>query len=231
MLETIKRAKLNTAGVIAMPVLVILGLYLRMHTNWKFSWLFLAFFCSVALILQFGSDTFKKMLQPVRKGSVRYILLAMILSFVLALIAAKLEPFLLNTTTSENPVVKLIEQNSLLLNVLFFLTTWIALVGEELATAAVTFPIFHYLTKKVTLNQAFLISSILSSIFFGMIHLPTYQWNWYQCIVVIGLTRIPFNYAWKSADSLRGGFYAHIIYDYIIFFDVLIGVLLNAMIS
>ncbi|MGM0216544.1 CPBP family glutamic-type intramembrane protease [Enterococcus sp. AZ109] len=108
------------------------------------------------------------------------------------------------------------------MNVVLLLTTLIALVGEELATAVVTFPIVHYLTKKVSLNQAFLISSIFS----GMIHLPTHQ-----CIVVIELTRIPFNYAWKSDDSLRGGFYAHIIYDYFIFLIVIISVILIAPVS
>lgn len=48
-------------------------------------------------------------------------------------------------------------------------------------------------------------------------HFKIYHGNLYQCLVVIGLTRLPFNYAWRKADSLWAGIIAHIIYDWIIF--------------
>ncbi|CAI3416746.1 MAG: hypothetical protein SOR80_02440 [Enterococcus cecorum] len=39
----------------------------------------------------------------------------------------------------------------------------------------------------------------------------------YQCIVVTGLTRLPFTCLWKKSDSLTTAIVAHILYDVILF--------------
>ena len=35
-------------------------------------------------------------------------------------------------------------------------------------------------------NKAVLAAWLLSALIFGLLHLPTYDWNWVQCVVVIG---------------------------------------------
>lgn len=65
--------------------------------------------------------------------------------------------------------------------------------------------------------HAWIAASVISSLLFGMMHVNVYHWNMWQCLVVIGLTRLPFNWAWRKTDSLWGGIWAHIIYDLIIF--------------
>ncbi len=92
-----------------------------------------------------------------------------------------------------------------------------SLVGEELITAAVAFPLYHLASKKLPAQWAWVVASVVSSLLFGLMHFKIYHGNLYQCLVVIGLTRLPFNYAWRKADSLWAGIIVHIIYDWIIF--------------
>lgn len=222
MLDKIEQTRPNRWGLIATPFLLGIG-FIGRTSGWPISWLWLFLFASLALILQFGPEAYGAVLKPMGKGKVRYLLLAVILSFVLSTIAARLGSILLNNHAVENPIAQSLHANSLLENIYFFLTTWISLAGEEMITAAIAFPLYHYLAKRFNPNQAFLFSAPISSLFFGALHLTTYSWNWYQSLVVIGLTRIPFTYAWKKADSLRGGIIAHTIYDYVIFLFVLLG--------
>lgn len=97
-----------------------------------------------------------------------------------------------------------------------------SLVGEELITAAVAFPVYHFLVKRLPTKWAWVIASVFSAFLFGLMHLKIYHGNLYQCIVVIGLTRLPFNYSWRKADSLRARIIAHIIYDWIIFIPAML---------
>ncbi|MGG5318863.1 CPBP family glutamic-type intramembrane protease [Enterococcus sp. AZ072] len=221
MLDEIEQTRPNRRGLIATPFLLAIG-FIGRTTDWPLSWIWLFLFSLLALLFQFGPDACKLFLKPMGKGKIRYIILFVVLSFVLSTIAARLGNLLLNNQTVENPIAQSLHENSLLQNIYFFLTTWISLAGEELTTAAVAFPLYYYLVKQFGQKQAFLFSSILSALFFGSLHLTTYSWNWYQSLVVIGLTRLPFNYAWKKTDSLRGGIIAHTVYDYLIFFFVLL---------
>lgn len=221
MLDKIEQTTPNRWGLIATPFLLAIG-FIGRTSGWPIDWLWLALFSSLALVLQFGPEAYRIFLKPMGKGKIKYLLLVVVLSFVLSTIAARLGSLLLNNHAVENPIAQSLHNNSLLENIYFFLTTWISLAGEELITAAVAFPVYHYLAKRFSPNRAFLFSALISGLFFGSLHLTTYSWNWYQSLVVIGLTRIPFNYAWKKADSLRGGIIAHTVYDYVIFLFVLL---------
>ncbi|EHI69267.1 hypothetical protein ACVRY7_01385 [Streptococcus ictaluri] len=66
-------------------------------------------------------------------------------------------------------------------------------------------------------QKAILIGSILGVLIYGLLHLPTYEWSFYQCLVVIGLGRLPFTYLWFKEDSLRAGIYSYVLYDYWLF--------------
>ncbi|MBO1308046.1 CPBP family intramembrane metalloprotease [Enterococcus sp. 669A] len=226
MFERIENTKPKTWGLILTPFLLIIGFAGRIN-NWPLSWLWLFAFSSIALIAQFGLGSYQIFLQPMKKGKWKSILGLTVLSFVLSFAASRVGILLFNNASNANPIAKVIVDNSLWENIYFFLTTWISLAGEELITAAVAFPLYHFLTKRFTSNKAFLLSSIFAALFFGSLHLSTYSWNWYQCLVIIGLTRIPFNYVWKRTDSLRGGIIAHTLYDYTLFLIMLIVALLQ----
>ncbi|WP_338129584.1 CPBP family intramembrane glutamic endopeptidase [Ligilactobacillus saerimneri] len=64
---------------------------------------------------------------------------------------------------------------------------------------------------------AWIIAMLVSSLAFGMMHYNAYNWNLFQMLVTIGLTRIPFDWAWYKTDSLWTGIIGHIIFDLLAF--------------
>ncbi|KRL74080.1 CPBP family intramembrane glutamic endopeptidase [Ligilactobacillus saerimneri] len=70
----------------------------------------------------------------------------------------------------------------------------------------------HYQPK-----TAWIIAMLVSSLAFGMMHYNAYNWNLFQMLVMICLTRIPFDLAWYKTDSLWTGIVGHIIFDLLAF--------------
>jgi membrane protease YdiL (CAAX protease family) len=64
---------------------------------------------------------------------------------------------------------------------------------------------------------------LVSSLLFGLSHLPTYNWNWVQCIVVIGTARIVLTMAWLRTKNIWVSTGAHIINDWLLFTLALLG--------
>lgn len=95
----------------------------------------------------------------------------------------------------------------------------ISLVGEEMLTSAVTMPFFSLLRKKFSDRGALVVASVIGAVLFGSMHLVMYDFNIYQCIVTIGLTRLPFTWLWFKADNLKPAIVAHRVYDWIILFQ------------
>lgn len=67
--------------------------------------------------------------------------------------------------------------------------------------------------RKGAIVGAWLVSSLL----FGLIHLPTYDWNLIQCIVVIGTARMVLTLAWLLTKNIWVSTGAHIINDWLLF--------------
>ena len=61
------------------------------------------------------------------------------------------------------------------------------------------------------------------SLLFGLIHLPTHNWNWVQSIVVIGTARIVLTMAWLRTKNIWVSTGAHIINDWLLFTLALVG--------
>jgi membrane protease YdiL (CAAX protease family) len=73
--------------------------------------------------------------------------------------------------------------------------------------------------RKGAIVGAWLVSSLL----FGLIHLPTYDWNWIQCIVVIGSARLVLTLPWILTKNIWVCTGAHIINDWLLFGGGLLG--------
>jgi membrane protease YdiL (CAAX protease family) len=58
---------------------------------------------------------------------------------------------------------------------------------------------------------------LISSLLFGLIHLPTYDWNLIQCIVVIGTARMVLTLPWILTKNIWVSTGAHIINDWLLF--------------
>jgi membrane protease YdiL (CAAX protease family) len=62
-----------------------------------------------------------------------------------------------------------------------------------------------------------LIAWVVTAIWFGAAHLPTYDWNVLQCFLVIGLARIVLTLAYIRTKNILVAFGAHLLVDWAIF--------------
>lgn len=101
----------------------------------------------------------------------------------------------------------------------FFAKTVPQLFGEELLTLLPFLALMQALSvhfgagRKGAIIGAWLISSLL----FGLIHLPTYDWNLIQCIVVIGSARMVLTLPWILTKNIWVSTGAHIVNDWLLF--------------
>jgi len=107
----------------------------------------------------------------------------------------------------------------------FFGKTIPQLLGEEVITLLPFLALLHWCTKSLGMGRkgAIVTAWLTTSLLFGLIHLPTYDWNWIQCIVVIGSARLVLTLPWILTKNLWVSTGAHIINDWLLFGTGLIG--------
>ena len=93
----------------------------------------------------------------------------------------------------------------------------IQLIGEEVFVVLPFLALMYFLFAKAGLSRktAIILAWIISAIWFGAAHLPTYDWNWVQAIVVIGSARIALTLAFIRTKNLWVSAGAHIINDWV----------------
>jgi membrane protease YdiL (CAAX protease family) len=98
----------------------------------------------------------------------------------------------------------------------FFARVGLQLLGEELVTILPFLALLRYLHAGTGLsrNAAVLAAWLLSAIAFGLLHLPTYDWNVVQCLVVIGSARLVLTWAYVSTKNIWVSTGAHVINDW-----------------
>ena len=100
----------------------------------------------------------------------------------------------------------------------FFAKVAVQLLGEELITILPFLAILALLRKWTGIGRkaSVLLAWLASSVAFGLIHLPTYDWNLIQCLVVIGTARLVLTGAYIWSKNLWVSTGAHIINDWAI---------------
>lgn len=93
------------------------------------------------------------------------------------------------------------------------------LLGEEFLALLpfLAFLYFFYQRAHWSRNKSIAMALLLSSIIFGLLHLPTYQWNWLQVIFVIGLGRSIETAAYIRTKSIWASFLVHFMFDTLAF--------------
>lgn len=101
----------------------------------------------------------------------------------------------------------------------FYLGTAIQLVGEELFTVIPFLALLYFLTRRGTLSRktAIVVAWLVTAVWFGAAHLPTYDWNVAQCFIVIGGARLVLTLAWIRTKNLWVCSGAHILNDWALF--------------
>ncbi|MFC9561200.1 CPBP family intramembrane glutamic endopeptidase [Agromyces sp. NPDC056965] len=102
--------------------------------------------------------------------------------------------------------------------VALYVGSGIQLVGEELFVVLPFLALMYFLFTKagVSRKTAIVLAWIISAVWFGAAHLPTYDWNWAQAIIVIGSARIALTLAFIRTKNLWVSAGAHIINDWVL---------------
>jgi uncharacterized protein len=101
----------------------------------------------------------------------------------------------------------------------FFAKTAPQLFGEEVITILPFLALMHLFAnvwgagRKRAIVGAWLVSSLV----FGLLHLPTYDWNLVQCIVIIGTARMVLTLPWILTKNIWVCTGAHITNDWLLF--------------
>lgn len=104
------------------------------------------------------------------------------------------------------------------------------LLGEELVMVLPFLAVLTLLTQRFGVSRpaAVVAAWLVSSLIFGLIHLPTYDWNFVQCIVIIGTARLVLTLPWMLTKNLWVSTGAHILNDWLLFGMGLLGTSLLA---
>lgn len=107
----------------------------------------------------------------------------------------------------------------------FFAKTLPQLFGEEVITVLPFLALMAMLTRVFGMGRrgAIVGAWLVSSLIFGLLHLPTYDWNLVQCVVVIGTARMVLTLAWIRTRNIWVSTGAHVINDWLLFTMVLAG--------
>ncbi len=143
-----------------------------------------------------------------------FALLNLLASILVALIVASF------FTVSINPAAELLMAFSTSERLLFLLRTLPQLLGEELITILPFLALLSWLVGHLgwSRRRGLVLAWVLSSLLFGLLHLPTYSWNLAQSVLIIGAARMVLTGAYLYTGNLWVCTGAHVISNWIIFF-------------
>ncbi|QXT63177.1 CPBP family intramembrane glutamic endopeptidase [Tessaracoccus palaemonis] len=119
---------------------------------------------------------------------------------------------------SANPSAHILAEASTGQQISFFLATLPQLLGEELITILPMLALMSLLVRWGWSRRASLATAwIGTAVLFGLLHLPTYNWNVLQCLALIGVARLFLTLAFVVTRNLWVSTGAHILNDWIMF--------------
>ncbi|MFE4194299.1 CPBP family intramembrane glutamic endopeptidase [Paenarthrobacter sp. NPDC056912] len=114
--------------------------------------------------------------------------------------------------------------------VAFYVGTGIQLLGEEVFTILPFLAVMYFLYTKAKLNRttSMLLAWLITALWFGAAHLPTYGWNVAQALLIIGTARIVLTLAFIRTKNILVSTGAHILNDWASFTLVLVAAAASA---
>jgi membrane protease YdiL (CAAX protease family) len=124
-----------------------------------------------------------------------------------------------------NPAVATADDLSSAGLALFLSKTAVQLVGEEVLTMIPLLAILHVLVVRAGLGRsaALIWAWLGSAVLFGLVHLPTYHWDFAQCLLIIGTARLVLSLAYIKTKNLWVSAGAHILNDWILIMMNVVG--------
>ncbi|MBO0461076.1 CPBP family intramembrane metalloprotease [Enterococcus sp. DIV1298c] len=207
-------------------ILLILADWGMMTANPVFSgaldWTFLPIGGLLALISLIGWKNTQSLFKKIRKKDWGWIIFVIISGSLLSDIFILIGKLLNQTMAANAGGADWYEGLSVGGGVLYLSQLSVSLTGEELYIAAIFVLTFLLLSRFMPTKVSILTASTISLLVFGLSHYAVYDGNLYQCIFVIGLAHAPSLYAWLKTQNLWIPMLAHILYDLILFFIILL---------
>ncbi|WP_313920218.1 CPBP family intramembrane glutamic endopeptidase [Tahibacter sp.] len=121
--------------------------------------------------------------------------------------------------TAPNPAFATLAASDISARVIAFAAMVPQLAGEELFTILPFLACLWLLHTRwaVPRKTAVIAAWILSAVPFALVHLPTYNWNVLQCLLVIGSARLVLSLAYLATRNLWVSTGAHILNDWALF--------------
>jgi len=119
---------------------------------------------------------------------------------------------------SANPAIATANELSTGGLLIFFSKTAVQLVGEEVLTVIPLLALLQMLVARAGLsrNAGVCWAWLGSAVLFGLLHLPTYQWDFAQCLLIIGTARLVLSLAYIKTKNLWVSAGAHVLNDWIL---------------
>lgn len=121
--------------------------------------------------------------------------------------------------TSPNPMFNQLAHADASTRVLAFVAMVPQLLGEELLTVLPLLACLWWLRSRAHLRRApaIALAWLVSALPFALVHLPTYQWDLVQCLVIIGSARLVLSLAYLATRNLAVCTGAHVLNDWALF--------------
>ena len=105
----------------------------------------------------------------------------------------------------------------------FYVGTGIQLLGEEVFTILPFLAVMAFLHARGTSRRrSVVVAWLVTAVWFGAAHLPTYDWNLGQALIVVGAARLVLTLAFIRTKNLWVSFGAHLLNDWATFTLVLL---------
>lgn len=113
--------------------------------------------------------------------------------------------------------------------VAFFIGAAIQILGEELFSLLPFLALLYWFSKAgLGRRKAVILSWLITALWFGLAHLPAYQWNLIQVVAVIGVSRLIFTLAYIRTKNIWVSTGAHLLHDWFSFVLIILpGVVLG----
>lgn len=171
----------------------------------------------LAVFIGFTGRYWKSLFQKLR--GVDY--LTMVFFWILNLIVSGIMGVIVLFTfgANANPATNGVLDGGPLQIVSFYLGTAVQLLGEELFSILPFLAVMYLLFTKAKLsrNTSAVLAWLITAVWFGAAHLPTYGWNFAQAFLVVGAARLVLTLAFIRTKNIFVSTGAHILNDWTIF--------------
>ena len=171
----------------------------------------------LAALAYVAPNTWKSIFGKVSSREIRlmfgFALLTIVVSMTLGGIVHALTEVVPNSKTAQLGHLDVVGR------MMFFAKTIPQLLGEEVITILPFLALLQLFSRCFGLSRkgALISAWLISSLIFGLAHLPTYDWNLVQCVLIIGSARMILTLPWILTKNIWVSTGAHIINDWLLF--------------